>query len=65
MARTVWGHAQERPEGMAVTTSPYASDQVGAAAAAGALAGAHINSVLATADTDAALYAAQDDTPAS
>ena len=33
--------------------------QVGAAAAAGALAGAHINSVLATADTDAALAAAQ------
>lgn len=33
--------------------------QVGAAAAAGALAGAHINAVLATADTDAALAAAQ------
>lgn len=33
--------------------------QVGASAAAGALAGAHINSVLATADTDAALAAAQ------
>ncbi|MGC9669322.1 NAD(P)/FAD-dependent oxidoreductase [Planosporangium sp. 12N6] len=32
--------------------------QVGAAAAAGALAGAHINSVLATADADAALHAA-------
>ncbi len=38
--------------------------QLGAAAAAGALAGAHINSVLATADTDAALAAAQGDTPA-
>lgn len=33
--------------------------QVGAAAAAGALAGAHINAVLATADTDAALAAAR------
>jgi thioredoxin reductase len=33
--------------------------QVGASAAAGALAGAHINAVLATADTDAALAAAQ------
>ncbi|TRW44823.1 NAD(P)/FAD-dependent oxidoreductase [Georgenia yuyongxinii] len=32
--------------------------QVGAAAAAGALAGAHINAALATADTDAALVAA-------
>jgi hypothetical protein len=31
--------------------------QVGAAAAAGALAGAHINADLATADTDAALAA--------
>ncbi|MDL5198799.1 NAD(P)/FAD-dependent oxidoreductase [Streptomyces sp. ALI-76-A] len=38
--------------------------QVGASAAAGALAGAHINSVLATADTDAALAAAQGETPA-
>jgi thioredoxin reductase len=38
--------------------------QVGAAAAAGALAGAHINSVLATADTDAALTSAQGETPA-
>jgi thioredoxin reductase len=37
--------------------------QVGASAAAGALAGAHINSVLATADTDAALHAAQGNTP--
>ncbi|MFE1027130.1 NAD(P)/FAD-dependent oxidoreductase [Streptomyces sp. NPDC058818] len=37
--------------------------QVGAAAAAGALAGAHINSVLATADTDAALTAARGDAP--
>jgi thioredoxin reductase len=37
--------------------------QVGAAAAAGALAGAHINSVLASADTDAALHAAQGNTP--
>lgn len=33
--------------------------QVGASAAAGALAGAHINAMLATADTDAALTAAQ------
>lgn len=33
--------------------------QVGASAAAGALAGAHINAVLATADTDAALAATQ------
>ncbi|MFI9460826.1 NAD(P)/FAD-dependent oxidoreductase [Streptomyces xiamenensis] len=33
--------------------------QVGAAAAAGALAGAHINALLATADTDAALAAAR------
>lgn len=39
--------------------------QVGAAAAAGALAGAHINSVLAAADTDAALRAAQGDTRAA
>jgi len=39
--------------------------QVCASAAAGALAGAHINSVLATADTDAALHhAAQGNTPA-
>jgi thioredoxin reductase len=38
--------------------------QLGAAAAAGALAGAHINSVLATADTDSALAAAQGETPA-
>ncbi|MFB4193621.1 NAD(P)/FAD-dependent oxidoreductase [Streptomyces carpaticus] len=38
-------------------TDPTA--QVGAAAAAGALAGAHINATLATADTDAALAAAQ------
>jgi thioredoxin reductase len=37
--------------------------QVGAAAAAGAMAGAHVNSVLATADTDAALRAAQGNTP--
>ncbi|GHB30509.1 oxidoreductase [Streptomyces xanthochromogenes] len=35
------------------------SAQVGASAAAGALAGSHINSVLAAADTDAALAAAQ------
>jgi thioredoxin reductase len=35
------------------------SAQVGASAAAGALAGAHINAVLATADTDAALAAAK------
>ncbi|GGZ56424.1 NAD(P)/FAD-dependent oxidoreductase [Streptomyces bluensis] len=33
--------------------------QVGASAAAGALAGSHINALLATADTDAALAAAQ------
>ncbi|MFI7382801.1 NAD(P)/FAD-dependent oxidoreductase [Streptomyces sp. NPDC049813] len=38
--------------------------QVGAAAAAGALAGAHINSLLATADTDAALALDQSRTPA-
>ncbi|MEV1043932.1 NAD(P)/FAD-dependent oxidoreductase [Streptomyces sp. NPDC049916] len=38
-------------------TDPTA--QVGAAAAAGALAGAHINAQLATADTDAALAAAR------
>ncbi|MFJ2630257.1 NAD(P)/FAD-dependent oxidoreductase, partial [Streptomyces sp. NPDC087532] len=38
--------------------------QLGAPAAAGALAGAHINSVLATADTDSALAAAQGETPA-
>ncbi|MEU6181338.1 NAD(P)/FAD-dependent oxidoreductase [Streptomyces coeruleorubidus] len=37
--------------------------QVGASAAAGALAGSHINSLLATADTDAALNAAQGETP--
>jgi thioredoxin reductase len=36
--------------------------QVGASAAAGALAGAHINALLATADTDAALTAAQGNT---
>ncbi|MFF1684982.1 MULTISPECIES: NAD(P)/FAD-dependent oxidoreductase [unclassified Streptomyces] len=36
--------------------------QVGASAAAGALSGAHINADLATADTDAALAAAQGDT---
>ncbi|GGM08707.1 NAD(P)/FAD-dependent oxidoreductase [Nakamurella endophytica] len=36
-------------------TEPFA--QVGASAAAGALAGAHINAALATADTDAALAA--------
>ncbi|WP_067703571.1 NAD(P)/FAD-dependent oxidoreductase [Nocardia jejuensis] len=35
------------------------SAQVGASAAAGALAGAHLNAVLATADTDAALAAAR------
>lgn len=35
------------------------SAQVGASAAAGALAGAHINALLAAADTDAALAAAQ------
>jgi len=40
------------------------SAQVGAAAAAGALAGAHINAMLATADTDAALAAAQGETSA-
>jgi thioredoxin reductase len=33
--------------------------QVGASAAAGALAGSHINALLAAADTDAALAAAQ------
>lgn len=33
--------------------------QVGASAAAGALAGSHINADLATADTDAALTAAR------
>ncbi|NNH70558.1 NAD(P)/FAD-dependent oxidoreductase [Nocardia uniformis] len=38
--------------------------QVGASAAAGALAGSHINALLATADTDAALAAAQGDTTA-
>jgi len=38
-------------------TDPFA--QVGASAAAGALAGAHINAHLATADTDAALASAQ------
>ncbi|MFF0308623.1 NAD(P)/FAD-dependent oxidoreductase [Streptosporangium sp. NPDC004379] len=38
--------------------------QVGASAAAGALAGAHINRLLATTDTDAALAAAQGETPA-
>ncbi|WP_405163865.1 NAD(P)/FAD-dependent oxidoreductase [Nocardia sp. NBC_01499] len=37
--------------------------QVGASAAAGALAGAHINAVLATADTDAALDATRATTP--
>ncbi|MFJ8790584.1 NAD(P)/FAD-dependent oxidoreductase [Streptomyces sp. NPDC102462] len=36
--------------------------QVGASAAAGALAGSHINALLATADTDAALAAAQGET---
>lgn len=36
--------------------------QVGASAAAGALAGSHINAVLAAADTDAALAAAQEGT---
>ncbi|OUD04642.1 NAD(P)/FAD-dependent oxidoreductase [Streptomyces swartbergensis] len=40
------------------------SAQVGASAAAGALAGAHINGLLATADTDAALAAAQGEPPA-
>ncbi|WAU82198.1 hypothetical protein O1Q96_21955 [Streptomyces sp. Qhu-G9] len=38
--------------------------QVDASAAAGSLAGAHINAVLATADPDAALAAAQGETPA-
>ncbi|MCZ4103304.1 NAD(P)/FAD-dependent oxidoreductase [Streptomyces sp. So13.3] len=38
------------------------SAQVGASAAAGALAGSHINALLATADTDAALAAAQGST---
>ncbi|MGO4430258.1 NAD(P)/FAD-dependent oxidoreductase, partial [Streptomyces sp. MCAF7] len=38
-------------------TDPTA--QVGASAAAGALAGSHINALLAAADTDAALTAAQ------
>lgn len=38
--------------------------QVGASAAAGALAGSHINAVLVTADTDAALAAARGETPA-
>jgi thioredoxin reductase len=38
--------------------------QVGASAAAGALAGSHINALLATADTDAALAAAQTGTTA-
>lgn len=42
-------------------TDPTA--QVGASAAAGALAGAHINADLATADTDAALTAARQVTP--
>lgn len=37
--------------------------QVGASAAAGALAGAHINALLATADTDAALAASRDEAP--
>ncbi|MFB9676078.1 NAD(P)/FAD-dependent oxidoreductase [Streptosporangium vulgare] len=40
------------------------SAQVGASAAAGALAGSHINAVLVTADTDAALAAARGETPA-
>ncbi|MFJ6167879.1 NAD(P)/FAD-dependent oxidoreductase [Micromonospora orduensis] len=39
------------------------SAQVGASAAAGALAGSHINALLATADTDAALTAAQGQSP--
>lgn len=39
--------------------------QVGASAAAGALAGSHINALLATADTDAALAAAQGEAPIS
>ena len=38
--------------------------QVGASAAAGALAGSHINAIPATADTDAALAAAQVGAPA-
>jgi thioredoxin reductase len=38
------------------------SAQIGTSAAAGALAGSHINAVLATADTDAVLAAAQSDT---
>ncbi|HZX37627.1 MAG TPA: NAD(P)/FAD-dependent oxidoreductase [Streptomyces sp.] len=38
--------------------------QVGASAAAGALAGSHINAVLVSADTDAALAAARGETPA-
>ncbi|MEU3459456.1 NAD(P)/FAD-dependent oxidoreductase [Streptomyces sp. NPDC006733] len=44
-------------------TDPMA--QVGASAAAGALAGAHINADLASADTDAALTAAQRDAAAA
>jgi len=40
------------------------SAQVGASAAAGALAGSHINAVLVTADADAALDAARGETPA-
>lgn len=39
--------------------------KVGASAAAGALAGAHINALLAAADTDAALAAAQGEAPNS
>ncbi|MDA0564184.1 NAD(P)/FAD-dependent oxidoreductase [Streptomonospora sp. S1-112] len=39
--------------------------QVGASAAAGALAGAHINAQLATADTDAAVAAARADAPSA
>ncbi|MFK4042553.1 hypothetical protein ACI2LC_42730 [Nonomuraea wenchangensis] len=53
----------EVPGVWAAGNSTDLTAQVGAAAAAGALAGAHTNNVLATADTDAALHAAQGSTP--
>ncbi|MFI6990545.1 hypothetical protein [Nonomuraea wenchangensis] len=53
----------EVPGVWAAGNSTDLTAQVGAAAAAGALAGAHINNVLATADTDASLRAAQGSTP--
>ncbi|MFI7132774.1 hypothetical protein ACIBQ1_44345 [Nonomuraea sp. NPDC050153] len=47
---------------VAGTTTDFAA-QVGASAAAGALAGSHVNALPAAADTDAALTAARGEAP--